>query len=109
MTVLAASAVLLLADGSNGHHGWDWGGGWWVVMGLGMIVFWALVIVGAVWVARSLPWGERRTETRSSSATLEILERRLASGEIEIREYQRLKAALLGRDDQGAEPGGESR
>ena len=43
------------ADGGNewdSHMNLD--GGWWMVTGIGMIVFWALVILGVVWLVREL-------------------------------------------------------
>lgn len=49
--------TILLAD--SDHMG-DWGTGWWIAMVLMMIVFWALVIFGVVWLgagAASLPGG----------------------------------------------------
>jgi len=42
----------LLADTFDGHDGWS--GGWWVVMVIGMVVFWAAVIAGGIWLVREL-------------------------------------------------------
>lgn len=50
------SALAPLADTFDGHH--DWGGGWWIVMAVGMLAFWILVIVGGIWLVREL--SERR-------------------------------------------------
>jgi hypothetical protein len=64
--------------------------------------FWGLVIVGVVWLARSLAEtarGPRRDDP------LEILDRRLASGEITPEEYRERRATLgSGTEDSG--PGG---
>ena len=90
--------VLLLAqaDGWNDHMDWD--GGWWIVMAIGMVLFWALVIVGIVWLVRSLshhdgPSGYLRPP---GDDPLAILDRRLADGSIELEEYERRKRALTG-------------
>lgn len=76
-----------LADTGWGHMA-EWGAGGWVAM----IAFWVLVIVAMVWIAREL--GAPRREG-SISAT-ELLERRLAAGEIGVEEYRQRKAALEG-------------
>jgi len=65
--------------------GWDGGGGWWA-MGLGMVV-WLAVVVLAVWVAVRLV-GQRPSGGGSESAE-ELLRRRFASGEIDAEEYDR--------------------
>jgi putative membrane protein len=84
-----ATAALQLADsGWNGHMD-DWGPGWWVVMGVMMIVFWGLVIGGIVWLIRYLPHGRQR-----EASALELLERRLALGEISVEEYEERRKAL---------------
>lgn len=44
--------ALLVADSGWDHHMDDWGAGWWIAMTVMMIVFWALVIVAAVWLLR---------------------------------------------------------
>lgn len=80
----------VLADDWGWHHG-DWGGGWWVVMGLGMVLFWALVIVAIVWLVRG-GLGPRDHVQREDP--LEILDRRLAAGEISVDEYEQRRATL---------------
>jgi putative membrane protein len=89
------SALLLLADGGwwDGHMS----GGWWIVMMIGMILFWAFVVVAVVWLIRSGPelFGSRtgeREQTRPDA--LEILERRLAQGEISVEEYRERRSVL---------------
>lgn len=69
-----------------------WGAGSWVLMSLGMVVFWALLVVAVVWLVRSLSDGGSR---RPLSAA-ELLERRLAEGEISVDEYRQRKDALSG-------------
>jgi hypothetical protein len=38
------------------HDSWGWGD--WLVMGLGMVVFWTLVAVAVVWLVRSVGPGQ---------------------------------------------------
>jgi putative membrane protein len=97
MTAMA----LLLAEADFGEHMGDWGPGWWIVMMVMMVAFWGLVIVGAVWLVRLLAGRQREESGRSSAA--ELLEHRLASGEISPEEYRRLRAALSGSPGPGAD------
>jgi putative membrane protein len=90
-TVTATVLAVPLAEDGWDMHGW--GDGWWVVMGLGMLLFWALVIVGIVWVVREL--GGSRQE-RDRNDPLDILKRRLAQGEISVEEYERSRQTLEG-------------
>lgn len=73
-----------------------------------MLVFWVLLIAVVVWV---VTWvvpgsargaGDRQQDARGETA-LEILDRRLASGEIDIEEYVQVREQLT-RD--GARRGG---
>jgi putative membrane protein len=80
----------LLAD-FDGHMDWD--GGWGVVMMIGMVVFWALVIVAAVWLVRDLARG-RSSPQAETEQPLEVLDRRLAEGAISVEEYQERRALL---------------
>ena len=88
------------SDGWGDHMDWD--GGWWLVMAIGMVLFWALVIVGIVWFVRSLSsQGQHpayREPHRDSHVEdpLAILDRRLAEGSIEVEEYERRKRTLSG-------------
>jgi putative membrane protein len=76
---------LTLADTLTMH---DWGAGSWVAMMIGMLIFWALLIVGVVWVIHEVG-GDR-----SSMQPLEVLKRRLAEGEISADEYERRRTLL---------------
>jgi putative membrane protein len=88
------TGVWLMADmGWDGHMS-DWGPGWWILMAFLMIAFWGLLIVGAVWLVRSLGDGGHRA---GRSTALDILDRRLAAGEINPEEYRERRATL--RDD----------
>ncbi len=68
----------------------DWGDGWWIVMMIGMVVFWALVILGGAWIVRSLIFNSRKQHP----GPLEILDRRFAEGEIDEDEYQKRRTAI---------------
>jgi putative membrane protein len=80
--------TLPLADGWGMHDG-DWG--WMIVMMFVMLLFWAAVILGIVWVARdgfARPRGERR-ETPT-----EILDRRFAEGAISVEDYNERRKVI---------------
>ncbi|HZT72627.1 MAG TPA: SHOCT domain-containing protein [Terriglobales bacterium] len=70
------------------YYGWAWWWIWWVI--------WALIIIFAIswWT----PWGGRSRFVRRETP-LEILQRRLASGELTPQQYEEQKAILL-RDRQ---------
>jgi putative membrane protein len=72
-----------LADIWVMHGGWGWAG--MTVMMVAMVLFWAAVIFGIVWLVRSGFDGGRgeRRETPS-----EILDRRFAEGDITAEEYR---------------------
>ncbi len=79
----------------NDGFGWGsmaWGG--WVVMTLAMVAFWALVIVGVAKLFRH----DRARD--SASAPLpprtgeQVLDERLARGEIDVDEYTARRAVL---------------
>lgn len=71
----------------------------WLVMGLGMVAFWAFVITGAVWLARSLRSDSRLPQQPSEVSTPELsLKWRFARGEIEEAEYIDRLAVLHGQD-----------
>lgn len=90
--IVAASG--LVADADFGHMDLD--GGWWIVMALGMLVFWGLVIVGALWLVREL--GGSRQGSRGAPDPLATLDHRLAAGEISPEEYRERRAILSGED-----------
>lgn len=95
------TAAFLLADSDWGHMD----GGWWVVMAIGMVLFWALVIVGLVWLVRELTG---RRGLRSRQDPLELLDRRLAEGTISPEDYRERREILRGsapREDDDARPG----
>lgn len=76
-----------------------WNGGWGLAGiggGISMIIFWALLIGGAVllvrWVSDSRTAGY--TRTRGEESAVEILKRRYASGEITKAEFEQARQDL---------------
>lgn len=70
-------------------------------MGLGggllMVVFWIVLIVGAVWLARGLfPSGQQppASSSRSEASADEILKQRYARGEITKEQYEQMRRDL---------------
>ena len=88
-------ALVILAD-AFGMHGNDVGAGWMIVMMLGMVLFWALVILGIVWLIREYGPPARRTGVADEART--ILDRRFANGEITAKEYEQRRRVLAGGD-----------
>lgn len=89
-------------------HGGMGFGGWWV-MGIGMLVFWGLVIAGIVLLVRWAAGGPSRAALPppagqgpdsqgppSLDAAQRILDERFARGEIGVEEY-RLRRDVLRR------------
>ena len=72
-----------------GYDGWSWGWGM-LFGGLWMVLFWALIIGLVVWGVNRLS-GDRSAR---GDEPLDILKRRLARGEINPEEFERLKKAL---------------
>ena len=67
---------------------------------LGMGVFWLLLLALIGWlVMRLLPGSSGRTTRSTGESALEILDRRLASGQIDMQAWQAQRAALVGVQD----------
>jgi putative membrane protein len=67
---------------------------------LGMGVFWLLLLGLIVWlVIRLLPGSSSRTSHPTGDSAAEILDRRMASGEIDVPAWQAQRAALQGTQD----------
>ena len=86
-------STVLLADmwDTNGHMA----GGWWIVMMIWMLLFWAAVVAGIVWFVRGGGSGWPR-EGRSESP-LEILDRRFAEGALSPEEYRERREVMTTR------------
>jgi putative membrane protein len=69
-----------------GDHPWGWG------MGILMILFWVLIILGAVYLIKAIA-GIERKGPRDESA-LDILGKRYARGEIDREEFEEKKRDL---------------
>src|SRR5581483_3930035 len=89
----AVIAVLIPFADNFGHMG-DWGAGWWILMMIGMVVFWGLVIVGIVWLVREL--SGRHVHGAAAASPLDLLDRRLAEGQISPDEYEERRRILAG-------------
>ena len=77
-------------------HDWGYGfsGGWWGWLGpVLMVVFWAAVIAGIVFLIRWLVLRSSPPEKQESA--IDILKRRYAGGEINREEYERMKKDLF--------------
>lgn len=67
--------------------GYGWGG-----MGLGMLLFWVLLIVGIVMLVKSIRWPMDKSEQNKTA--LDLLKERYARGEIERDEFEQKKHDL---------------
>lgn len=75
-----------------GYNGFGYGGG---AMGIGMLLFWGLIIVVVVALARGLGSRSGGTEPRLREKTpLDILGERYARGEIDKAEYEEKRRDL---------------
>jgi putative membrane protein len=81
--------------------GW-YGGGMGPLGWLGMGVFWLLLLGLIVWlVVRLLPGSSGGTTRPAAESALEILDRRLASGEIDLAAWQAQRSALVAAQRNG--------
>jgi putative membrane protein len=70
-----------------GDYGWGMGFGW-----LFMVLFWALVILGVVYIFKMV--SERSRPAEKGETALDILKKRYAKGEITKEEFERMKDDL---------------
>lgn len=70
----------------------SWGPGWVLLMAAAMVV--CMVVMGRMMMRHGGPWDMWSTRGRDEDAAEQILARRLASGEIDVQEFERLRAAL---------------
>lgn len=75
---------------------WGAGGAGWFGMGLGMLLFWGLVIVGLVVLVRWLSGPRSGGDAAPRQDALDILAQRYARGEIERAEYEQKRRDLQG-------------
>lgn len=85
----------------------DIGWGWDFLMGIGMVAFWILIVLGVIWLARGGLGGSvsQQTPSQPPSAPVddptEILNRRLANGELTLEEYEERREAIERDRDSG--------
>lgn len=75
-----------MMNGWNGGMTWE---GWFF-----MSLFWVLLIGVIVWAAAQLFPGRGGTRTESQAEPRQILDRRLANGEIDVETYEKLRRTL---------------
>lgn len=63
-------------------------------MGIGMWIFWIVIIVGGVVLAKLMITDSSKQGGMTSESPLEILEKRFASGEINQNEFESMKKKL---------------
>lgn len=91
--MIAAATGLGSVVLDNWHH--DGGGPWFLFFPL----LWGLVILGIIWIVRrSPPWRGREHAGPRPESGVEILERRLAEGDLEVGEYRQRRSILDGED-----------
>ena len=95
------AAALYLAETDWNNHMGDWGAGWWIVMAVMMVLFWGLVIVGIVWLVRYLADRDRGHGHGREPSALEVLDRRLALGEVSVEEYEERRRTLAQQGREG--------
>ncbi len=76
------------------HDGWGVGG--WLMMGLLMLIFWAFVVAGVIWLVRAIR-SAPPTPTQDGEQARRILDERFARGEISGDEYRARRDALASR------------
>jgi putative membrane protein len=80
------------------HGGWGWG--WMILMMVMMLLFWCAVIAVIVWLIRGASRGPAPREPDLSKETPgQILDRRLAEGEISEEDYRARREVLAGRGE----------
>ena len=86
-------AVIPMAD-TWGMHGGDVGWGWMVVMMVVMVLFWAAIILGIVWLVRGGATGNWSLPMRRRETAADILERRFAEGAISVEDYRERREVI---------------
>ena len=87
-------------------YGWQYQGmdsGWWFLMAIAMVIFWAVLIVGVVALLRhnrpvappaSATIPTHNASPSASNAAIAILQERFARGELTEEEYTRRREIL---------------
>ena len=83
-----------------GMHDGDVGFGWWLMMTLGMVLFWGAVIALVVFALRGGTSSKAPPQASPDEPSArEILDRGLADGSIDVDEYERRRRLLDGGHD----------
>jgi putative membrane protein len=69
-------------------------GGWGLDMGIGMTIFWVVLIAIIVLIAKAVGSGSSDQSQNASSSPLDILKKRYARGELDEDEFERKKNEL---------------
>jgi putative membrane protein len=82
-------------------YNWDYqgmGGGWWVLMLIGMVIFWSILVFGVVALVRHNHSGSTPiAHVGGDDKAVNILRERLARGEITPEEFTTILATLRDR------------
>ncbi len=73
------------------------GAGGWFFMVLGNIVIWGLIIAFVLWLMQDMRSRLHRHHIASGATASEILDRRLATGEINAEQYEQLHLTLASK------------
>jgi putative membrane protein len=71
--------------------GYDMGGGWVL-----MIIAWAALLAVIVWAVLRVAPGREASSSLPTERPLQILDRRLANGDLDVETYDRLRTKLKG-------------
>lgn len=102
LVILGLVSSLLVPLVYGGGYGYGWSMGPWMMggfgfpmMGIGMLVFWVLIIGGSVWLVQSLARGTGNSASAPQGESLfEILKSRYAKGEITKEQFEQMKHDL---------------
>lgn len=89
--VSALAAVARAWPWWGGGYGWPWGLLW-----LGVaVLFWGGLIALLIWAIVAANGSRRRSNAPPPDTAMQVLKRRLASGEISQEEYERIRRLLV--------------